>query len=125
RLRTCRGVRGPRAGHAQRTVRLIAGSPIGGAHIMVRKASSALALLAALVAGEGGVGAQSRPSARETFERLKALAGRWEASTTDEQNRPLKAPVTYEVVSGGTTVLERIVEGQSDMVSAFHIDGDR
>ena len=69
--------------------------------------------------------AQPAQSAREAFERFKALAGRWEAATLDEQGKPVKAPVTYEVVSAGTTVLERIVEGKSDMVSAIHLDGDR
>jgi hypothetical protein len=92
---------------------------------MMRAISSAAMLMAILVTAPG-VTAQTRlPDARETFERLKALAGRWDASTTDEQHHAIHAPVTYEVVSGGTTVFERIVEGKSDMVSAFHLDGDR
>src|SRR5262245_23272415 len=88
--------------------------------------SIAVIVAATVVSAAGFVRPQSRPpSARETFERLKALAGRWDASTTDEQHHSITAPVTYEVVSGGTTVLERIVEGKSDMVSAFHVDGNR
>jgi hypothetical protein len=83
-------------------------------------------LIAALIAiGPATAHAQQTMSATEAFAHLKALAGSWEAATTDEQNRPVKAPVTYEVVSGGTTVLERIVEGKSDMVTAFHVDGDK
>jgi hypothetical protein len=92
---------------------------------MMKTTTSAAVVLATLLTSGGPRAQASLPTARETFDRLKALAGRWEAATTDEQNRPLKAPVTYEVVSGGTTVLERIVEGKSDMVSAFHVDGDR
>ena len=91
----------------------------------MRLASSLPVFLATLLIPAAAETQGRTPTAPELFDRLKALAGRWEASTTDEQNRPLVAPVTYEVVSGGTTVLERIVEGKSDMVSAFHVDGER
>jgi hypothetical protein len=54
------------------------------------------------------------------FDKLKGLAGQWEA-TTDKG----KATTTYEVVSGGTALLERIrVAGESEMLTVYHLDGN-
>jgi hypothetical protein len=64
----------------------------------------------------------SAPSATLTpaqvaFEKLKSLAGSW--TGPGESGKPLK--VTFEVASGGTTVISRVME----MVDVYHLDGER
>jgi hypothetical protein len=53
------------------------------------------------------------------FEKLSALAGRWEATS------PMgKVTTSYKVVSGGSVVLERMeVSGKDPMVTTYHLDG--
>jgi hypothetical protein len=54
------------------------------------------------------------------FDKLKGLAGQWEA--TSDQG---KATTTYELVSGGTALLERIrITGESEMLTVYHLDGN-
>jgi hypothetical protein len=60
-------------------------------------------------------------NAAQGFEKLKALAGRWEA-TTDKG----KASTTFQVVSGGTALLERMnIAGEQEMITVYYIDGNR
>ena len=55
------------------------------------------------------------------FDKLKTLAGRWEA-TTDKG----KASATFQLVSGGNTLLERMnMPGEQEMITAYYLDGDR
>jgi hypothetical protein len=55
------------------------------------------------------------------FERLSALAGRWEATSGMG-----KVTTTYELVSGGSVLLERFeVPGKEAMVTVYHLDGNR
>jgi hypothetical protein len=71
-----------------------------------------------------GAAAAQRPAAVEGFERLKALAGEWEAPGADGGS----VRVIYEVISGGTAVLERVMgdeHGGAGMVSIYHLKGDR
>lgn len=66
---------------------------------------------------------QSEDSANATqaFARLKALVGHWEA-TTDQG----KVSTSYELVSGGTALLERLnFAGMETMITVYHLDGDR
>ena len=51
------------------------------------------------------------------FDRLKSLAGEWEATTTEGKTR-----VVYQVISNGTALMETIVN--ENMVSVYHPDGD-
>jgi len=54
------------------------------------------------------------------FDRLKSLAGQWEATTEKG-----KAVTTYELVSSGTALLERIkMAGESEMLTVYHLDGN-
>jgi hypothetical protein len=55
------------------------------------------------------------------FDKLKALAGEWEAKTsTGEAVR-----VTYQIVSGGSAVMETIQDGSaSGMITVYHPDGE-
>jgi hypothetical protein len=69
----------------------------------------------------------SADPARETidtkaaFARLKTLAGQWEAQTGAG-----KAQVSYEVIAGGTALVERDSMGDMPaMITVYHLDGDR
>lgn len=73
--------------------------------------------------GTERVVAQGSP-AGAGFQRLKALAGEWETVGPDG----VLVRVVYEVVSGGTAVLERVLgaeHGESGMMSIFYLSGDR
>jgi hypothetical protein len=53
------------------------------------------------------------------FDKLKALAGEWEGK--DGEGNPLK--MSYEVVSGGTAVMEKIHNVHNEnMVTLYHQD---
>ncbi len=57
----------------------------------------------------------------EKFEKLKTLAGSWQG--TNYQGKPVTA--IYEVVSNGSAVMERLQnEGELDMVTMYHLDGE-
>lgn len=59
------------------------------------------------------------------FERLKGLTGTWEATGPSGES----IRVIYQVISGGTAVLERVVgvaeHGPEGMTSVFYLVGDR
>jgi hypothetical protein len=56
------------------------------------------------------------------FDQLKALAGHWEGTTATGQ----KGEVTYEVISNGSVVMERLHPGtEPDMITMYSLDGDR
>lgn len=79
-------------------------------------------VLVASAAIAGPAAAPDKASgAQAAFARLKTLAGTWEANTNVG-----KVTVTYEVVSGGTALLERDSgEKMPTMLTAYHLDGDR
>jgi hypothetical protein len=65
-------------------------------------------------------GPADQPAGAAAFARLKTLVGRWES----QGDR--KDAVTYELVAGGTALLER--ESSPDrpqMVTLYHLDGNR
>jgi len=65
--------------------------------------------------------AKEAASAAQAFDKLKTLAGRWEA-TTDKG----KGSATFQVVSGGTVLLERTdMPGEKEMITMYHLDGNR
>lgn len=60
-------------------------------------------------------------NAQAAFARLKALAGDWQADS-------LKGPahVRYELIAGGSVLLEHIsMPGHDEMLTAYHLDGDK
>jgi len=76
-----------------------------------------LLLCALLACGANAFGFDSAAA----FSRLKALAGEWEATTPTG-----KFHVTYEVIGGGTAVVERDRgEGMPEMLTVYHMDGKR
>jgi hypothetical protein len=65
----------------------------------------------------------ARADARAAFEKLRAIAGTW-TFTTDSDH----GTVSYELVSNGTAILERVMNeehGETGMVSVVYLDGDR
>jgi hypothetical protein len=65
--------------------------------------------------------AQDHSNAGAAFEKLKALAGQWEATT--EQG---KVTSSLEPVSNGTALLEKLtVPGEAEMVTVYYLDGNR
>lgn len=60
-------------------------------------------------------------NATPAFEKLKTLVGHWEATTEKG-----KASATYQLVSGGTALLEHLkVPGESEMITVYYLDGNR
>jgi hypothetical protein len=59
--------------------------------------------------------------ARAAFARLKSLAGEWQADTPKG-----RAQVRYEVIAGGSVLLEHDrMPGHDEMLTAYHLDGDK
>ena len=59
-------------------------------------------------------------AAQKSFEELKALNGTWEGKATN--GKPVE--VSYRVTSNGSALMSEI-KGKEDMISMFHLDGDR
>lgn len=60
-------------------------------------------------------------NAAQAFEKLKTLVGRWEAKTDKGT-----AYATYQLISGGTVLLERMEMGPDhEMITAYYVDGNR
>jgi hypothetical protein len=56
------------------------------------------------------------------FEQLKSLAGDWQGT----HNSGASATVSYQVVSGGSAVMERLLsDGEHEMITMYTLDGDR
>jgi hypothetical protein len=78
-------------------------------------------LLLAATAVHGASSKSERSTDAAAFARLKTLAGEWEADT-----RMGKAHVSYEVIAGGTALVEReTAEKMPAMLTVYHLDGDR
>lgn len=59
--------------------------------------------------------AQGDKGAQAGFDRIKALAGTWEADAMT---------VTYKVTAGGSTVMETLAPGtEREMITMYHVDG--
>ena len=58
----------------------------------------------------------------ENFKKIKSLAGNWQGK--NPEGKPVL--VTYEVVSNGSVVMERMeTENEPAMITMFHLDGGR
>ena len=77
-----------------------------------------IAIASLLVLFSVAAGAQSET--RSSFEKLKTLQGTWTGKNT--QGQPLK--VLFRATSAGSAVLSEI-EGKENMITMFHLDGDR
>ena len=78
------------------------------------------AVTIAIVLCAGGALAQS--NAQKTFDTLKALTGNWEGK--NNQGQTLR--VEFRETAGGSALLSEIHgQGPENMISMFHLDGDR
>lgn len=79
------------------------------------------ALLLTAVISTAATPGSSNSDAAAAFAKLKSLAGEWEATTDMGKSR-----LTYEVISGGNSVVEReSVEKEGEMLTVYHLDGNR
>ena len=88
-------------------------------------ATLALSLLALVGADLTLAETPADPSgANQAFERLKTLVGRWEGTTPAG-----KIGLEYELVSGGTVLIEREFmpqhQGEHQMITVYHLDNGR
>ena len=69
--------------------------------------------------------AVAEPNSQKSFDMLKALSGTWEGTNT--QGKPVQ--VSYRLTGGGSALMSEILatemDKQQDMISMFHMDGDR
>ena len=79
----------------------------------MRMAFSILLALAATMA-------MAQSDAQKTFAKLKTLDGVWEGK--DPRGKDVK--VSYRATSGGSALMSEIT-GEEDMITMFHLDGDR
>ncbi|MEE9170182.1 MAG: hypothetical protein V3U73_10470 [bacterium] len=64
---------------------------------------------------------QAGDDTKDKFEKIKSLAGEWHGK--NPAGKPVT--VTYEVVSNGSVVMERIQPvDEPDMITMYHLDGD-
>ena len=77
-----------------------------------------IALCAFLTLAATAVFAQS--DAQKSFDKLKSLTGNWEGKGSNGQN--LK--VAFRQTAGGSALMSQIL-GVEDMISMFHLDGNR
>ncbi|HYL15031.1 MAG TPA: hypothetical protein VEV41_18470 [Terriglobales bacterium] len=64
--------------------------------------------------------ALAQSDAQKSFDKLKSLAGTWQGK--DQASRPVQ--VSYRVTSGGSALMSEI-QSEEDMITMFHLDGDR
>jgi len=89
--------------------------------------SFVLALAPACATFDASMSARTSPAelSKSRFERIKSLAGEWSGPGPAEmQGAPLD--VRYRVTAGGNAVEETIMPGSDhEMVTMYHLDGDR
>jgi hypothetical protein len=74
-----------------------------------------------VTAGPAKTAPESKVDAAAAFSRLKSLAGEWDAESARG-----KARSRFELIAGGSVVLERFAEpGGGEMLTAYHLDGDK
>jgi hypothetical protein len=77
--------------------------------------------LAAALSGAAQEMGKKEPKGHPGFEKMKSLAGTWQADTKGMG----KVTVTYRVVAGGSTVMETIAPGTNhEMVTMYHMDDE-
>ena len=80
-----------------------------------------IATLLLSTAALAGNNASANNDGAAAFAKLKTLAGEWEARTDQGKSR-----VIYEVISGGNAIVEReISEKMPEMLTVYHLDGNR
>jgi len=69
--------------------------------------------------------AVAEPNSQKSFDMLKTLSGTWEGKNV--QGQPVQ--ISYRMTAGGSALMSEILATemnmQEDMISMFHMDGDR
>ena len=100
-------------GRAQNSLNFVVSSLTGEWHFL----AMAMAINDAARAAEEK---NSQSKAAQAFDRLKTLAGRWEA-----QMPAGKAQINYELLAGGSVLVSRDkIPGEPEMMTVYHLDGD-
>lgn len=85
----------------------------------MKRCKSILLSFAAIALLANPVLAQSKAAAG--FEKLKSLVGEWQGKDPHGTKN-----VTYQLVSGGSAVMETLMpEGEPDMITIYHLNGDK
>lgn len=82
-----------------------------------------LLLASLLLAAPAVYGAASEPAAidaKAAFDHLRTLVGEWESKTDREVIH-----VTYELIAGGSALVEKEVVDNKTMETIYHLDGSR
>ena len=83
------------------------------------------AMLVSCVASKDATRTHDAGQSKQAFEMICSLAGKWRGTTTATDHTGA-VDLVYEVVSGGSVVLERLHPGApTEMISMYHLDGDR
>ncbi|PYQ66403.1 MAG: hypothetical protein DMF54_07905 [Acidobacteria bacterium] len=81
-------------------------------------------LFAVLLASAAAVPAA--PGTNPAWEKMKSLVGQWEGTMSHgDMNMPVR--VSYEIVSGGTSLMERLTapDPSHEMITMYYPDGSR
>jgi hypothetical protein len=89
---------------------------------MIRKACIALSLISGLASMAHDMPKVEMP---KEFDALKGLVGTWEGTSQHKAGAPEeKVTTVYELTSGGTAVVEKLMPGTPhEMVSVYHKEG--
>jgi hypothetical protein len=68
--------------------------------------------------------AYAQTDAKKAFATLKTLPGTWEGTGMEGRDSNMPVRVDFKITGGGSAVMSEIL-GHEDMVSMFHMDGDR
>ena len=68
--------------------------------------------------------AYAQTDAQKAFATLKTLPGTWEGTGMEGRDSNMAVRVDFKVTAGGSAVMSEIL-GHEDMISMFHMDGDR
>jgi hypothetical protein len=68
--------------------------------------------------------AYAQTDAQKAFTTLKTLPGTWEGTGMEGRDSNMPVKVDFKITGGGSAIMSEI-EGHADMISMFHMDGDR
>ena len=68
--------------------------------------------------------AYAQTEAQKAFATLKTLPGTWEGTGMEGKDSNMPLRVEFRITGGGSAIMSEI-QGHEDMISMFHLDGDR
>lgn len=89
---------------------------------MTRPVQKLQIIMLALTFAATAVYAQT--DAQKAFATLKTLPGTWEGKGMEGKDSNMPVQVDFKITGGGSAIISEI-QGHADMISMFHMDGDR